>query len=197
MLGQMQEQLHNPSNAPAKRGPGQPPKATASLEQVAQQAEAASREDQRLAEQRETVARSIRTIGHASHFVDVERGVRRNGKRIASDIQAQIDMVRTVAQQEGLSQTCVDRIEKAERMVPKMQATIEFVSGYVRRQVSQLDLASPVSYAMHAFLMPSFYLERVTHTRTVGTLEADCHCRSPSLRPGSSQREIIPQMRLK
>lgn len=130
MLEQMQEQLHNSSNAPAQRGPGRPPKATARLEQVTQKAEAASREDQRLAEQRETVARSIRAIGHAYHFVDLERGVRRHGKLIAGDIQAQIDTVRIVAQQEGLSQTCLDRIEKAEHMVPKRQATIEFVSGY-------------------------------------------------------------------
>jgi len=172
LLAQMQEQRYTPSNAPAKRGPGRPPKATASLEQVAQKAEAASREDQRRVEQREAVARSIRAIGHAYHFVDLERGVRRNGKLIAGDIQAQIDTVRTVAQQEGLSQTCLDRIEKAERVVPKMQATIEFVSGYVRRQVSQLDLAPPASYAMHAFLIPSFYLERVAHTRTVSGGEA-------------------------
>jgi hypothetical protein len=172
ILEQRQEQLHNPSTAPAKCGPGRPPKASVSLEQVAQEAEAASREDKRLAEQRETVARSIRAIGHAYHFVDLERGVRRNGKLIASDIQAQIDTVRTVAQQEGLSQTCVDRIEKAERMVPKMQATIEFVSGYVRQQVRQLDLASTESYAMHAHLIPSYYLERVASTRTVTQGEA-------------------------
>src|SRR5215470_419603 len=77
LLAQMQEQRYTPSNAPAKRGPGRPPKATASLEQVAQKAEAASREDQRRVEQREAVARSIRAIGHAYHFVDLERGVRR------------------------------------------------------------------------------------------------------------------------
>jgi hypothetical protein len=129
MLAQRQEQRHNPSKAPAKRGPGRPPKATASLEQVAQQAEAARREAQRLAEQRETVARSIRASGHAYHCVAVERGVRRNGKLIAGALQAQIATVRTVAQQEGLRQTGVDRIEKAERLVPTMQATIEFVSG--------------------------------------------------------------------
>jgi len=172
LLAQMQEQRYTPSNAPAKRGPGRPPKATASLEQVAQKAEAASREDQRRVEQREAVARSIRAIGHAYHFVDLERGVRRNGKLIAGDIQAQIDTVRTVAQQEGLSQTCLDRIEKAERVVPKMQATIEFVSGYVRQQVRQLDLAPPESYAMHAHLIPSYYLERVASTRTVTQGEA-------------------------
>ena len=162
-----QEQLQGAGNASENRGPGRPPKATASLEQLAQDAHAANQECERISAQREQVAQSIRAIGHAYHFVDVERGVRRNGKLIAADIQAQIDRVRTVAQHEGLSQSCLDRIAKAERVVPKMQATIEFVSGYVRQQVSQLDLTPPVSYAMHAQLIPSFYLERVARTRTV------------------------------
>jgi hypothetical protein len=81
--------------------------------------------------------------------------VRRNGQLIAADIHAQIETVRTVAQYEGLSQTCLDRIAKAERVVPKLQATIAFVSGYVRQQVSRLDLTPPVSYAMRAQLIPS------------------------------------------
>ena len=139
----------------------------ASLEQVAQHVVAARHEYQRLAGQREKVTQSIRAIGHAYHFVDLERGVRRNGKLIAGDIQCHIDTIRTIAQQEDLSQVCLERIEKAERVVPKMQATIEFVSGYVRQQVRQLDLAPPVSYAMHAHLIPSYYLERVASTRTV------------------------------
>ena len=99
---------------------------------------------------------SIRAIGHDYHFVDLERGVRRNGQLIAADIQGHIEQVRAIAQHEGLSQSCVERIEKAERVVPKMQATIEFVSGYVRQQVDQLDLTPPVSFAMHAKLIPSF-----------------------------------------
>jgi len=44
-------------------------------------------------------------------------------------------------------------------VVPKMQATIEFVSGYVGQQVDQLDLTPPVSFAMHAKLIASYYLE--------------------------------------
>jgi hypothetical protein len=118
-LEQRQEPLQKPRDEPAKRGPGRPPKATASLEQPVQQAEAARYEYQRMSEQRERVARSIRAIGQAYHFVDVERGVWRNGKLIAADIHAQIDTIRSVAQHEGLSQTCLERIDKAERVVPK------------------------------------------------------------------------------
>jgi hypothetical protein len=189
-----QEQLQGAGNVPEKRGPGRPPKATASLEQLAQEAHAANQEYERISAQREQVAQSIRAIGQAYHFVDVERGVRRNGQLIAADIQAQIDRVRTVARHEGLSQSCLDRIGKAERVVPTMQATIEFVSGYVRQQVSQLDLTPPVSYAMHAHLIPSFYLERGARTRTVSAGEP-CRklaegLRSALFEPGGALAEL-------
>jgi len=138
-LKRVQEPLAPLKGVRAQRsaGPGRPPKATPCLEQAAQDGEAAHHEHQRLAGQREQVTQSIRAIGHAYHFVDLERGVRRNGTLIAGDIQQHIDTIRTIAQQEGLSETCLDRIEKAERVVPKMQATIAFVSGYVRQQVRQ------------------------------------------------------------
>jgi hypothetical protein len=42
-----------------------------------------------------------------------------------------MEQIRTIAQHAGLSQACVARIEQAARVVPKMQATIAFVSGYV------------------------------------------------------------------
>ena len=167
MLKRVHERLDTITNEPATRGPGRPPKVTLCLEQVAQEVEAARQEHQRLAGQRETVTQSIHAIGHAYHFVDVERGVRRNGKLIASDLYQHIDTIRTIAQHEGLSQAFLDRLEKAQRVVPKMQATIDFVSGYVRQQVSQLALAPPESYAMHAHLIPAYYLERVAATRTV------------------------------
>jgi len=113
----------------------------------------------------------------------LDRSVRNNGKLIARDIQAQIDTLRTIAQQEGFGETCLARIEKAARVVPKMQATIEFVSGYVRQQVRQLDLTQPQSYAMHAHLIPSYYLERVASTRTVTQGSRCAHLLSASGTP--------------
>src|SRR5215475_1752931 len=193
-LEQVQGQPQSAGDTPAKRKPGRPRQATASLEQLERDAEVARQEPQRLSAQREQVAQSIRAIGHAYHFVDLQRGVRRNGKLIAADIQAQIDTVRTVAQHEGLSQTCLDRIEKAERVLPQMQATIESVSGYVRQQVRHLDLTQTVSYAMHAHLIPSFYLERVAQTRTVSGGEplrklAE-RLRTPLFAPGGALAEL-------
>ena len=166
-LQKVQAQAQGDRTEPERRGPGRPPKATPCLEQAKQEVGVAHQEHQRLTQARETIGQSIRAIGHAYHFVDLERGVRRNGKLIAGDIQGQIDTIRQVAHQEGLSQRCMDRLDKAERVVPKMQATIEFVSTYVRQQVDHLDLTPPESYAMQAHLIPSYYLERVATTKTI------------------------------
>jgi hypothetical protein len=101
-LEQGQGPLQGAGDAPHKRGPGRPPQAAASREQLEQDAQAARQEFERLSAQREQVAQSIRTIGQVSHFVDVERGVRRNGRLIAADIRQQIDTIRTIAQHENL-----------------------------------------------------------------------------------------------
>jgi uncharacterized protein DUF6399 len=174
----------------AKRRTGRAPQDPMSLEQAEHALAAARREHARLAEQRAQVKASIRGIGQAYHFVDLERGVRRNGQLIASDIQEHIAQIRSIAQHEGLSQSGLERIEKAERVVPKMQATIAFVSGYVKQQVAQLDLTLPVSLAMHAKLIPSYYLDRVAETRTVsdGTSlrELAERLRAPLFEPGGA-----------
>ena len=166
-LDQTQARLESAGDQPEKRGPGRPPKAPMGLEQAQQALEAANHEHERLSQQRKQVKQSLEAIAQAYHFVDLERGVRRNGQLIASDIRTQIETIRRVAQHEHLSQNSLDRIDKAERVVPKMQATIEFVSGYVGQQVDQLDLTPPASFALHARLIPAYYLDRVAQTRTV------------------------------
>src|SRR5215475_4850185 len=196
-LEQVQAYPQSAGGEPAKRGPGRPPKAPVSLEQAEQALETASREHERLIQQREHVAKSIRGIGHDYHFVDLDRGIRRNGQLIAADIQAHIEQVRAIAQHEGLSQSCLERIEKAERVVPKMQATIEFVSGYVRQQVAQLDLTPPVSFVMHAKLIPSYYLDRVAKTRTLSDREPRRELaerlRVPLFEPGGALSALSPR----
>jgi hypothetical protein len=184
----VQERLQATADEPQPQGLARSPKDPLRLEQAEHDVQAARQELERISAQREQVAQSIRAIGQAYHFVDLERGVRRNGQLIATDIDEQIDTVRRVAQHEGLSQSGLDRIDKAQRVVPKMQATIEFVSGYVRQQVSQLGMAQPQTYAMHAHLIPSFYLERVAQTRTVSTgeplRELAARLRTPLFEPG-------------
>jgi hypothetical protein len=166
-LAQGQGPLQAARDAPHKRGPGRPPQAAARLEQLDQAAQAAHQALARRSVQREPGARSLRHLGQASHVVDVERGGRRTGRLLAADIHPQLDTMRRVAQREGRSQTCLERSDKAQRVVPNMQATSECVSGSVHQQVRPLALSPPVSHALHASLMPSFSLERVAQSRMV------------------------------
>jgi hypothetical protein len=155
-------------NAPrARRGPGRPPQVAPSLANAVPEGDAARHEPQRLMPWREQGGQRMRASGHADHLVDLERGVRRHGQRSARDIQEPIATIRTMAQQEQRSATCLERLAHAERGVPTMQATIAFVSGYRRQQGRQLDLAQPVSYAMQAPLLPSSSLARVASPRPV------------------------------
>jgi hypothetical protein len=196
-LQRLQHRAQDTAEEPEEREPSAPPKDDVSLQQAEQTLEAARHEHKRLAQQREQVKASIKGIGHDYHLVDLERGVRRNGQLIASDIQGHIEQVRTVAQEEGLSQSCLERIDKAERVVPKMQATIEFVCGYVNQQVAQLDLEPPMSFAMHAKLIPSYYLDRVAGTHTLRDSEplrelAE-QLRTPLFEPGGLLWELSPE----
>ena len=196
-LERLQSDPQSVGDEPEKHRPGRPLKEPVRLEHAEQVLAAARREHERLAEQRAQVKASIRGIGHDYHFVDLERGVRRNGHLIAADIQEHIEQIRTLAQQEGLSQSCLERIEKAERVVPKMQATIEFVSRYVGQQITQLDLTPPVSFAMHAKLIPSYYLDRVAQTRNVSDgaplRELAERLRAPLVEPGGVLSALSPE----
>ncbi len=79
-----------------------------------------------------------------------------------------------------------------------MQATIEFVSGYVRQQVDQLGLTPPVSHALHARLIPSSYLDRVAQTRSVAAgeplRELAERLRAPLFEPGGALYSLSPDV---
>lgn len=107
-----------------------------SLAQAQQALETASREHERLAQQRQQVTQRPQAIGHASHVVALQRGVRRHGTLSAADIQAQSPTIRTMAQQATRRQVCLERLAKAERVIPTMQATMAFVSGNASRCAS-------------------------------------------------------------
>ncbi len=197
-LDQIQSQRKPADDEPVAPEPDAPQTEPVSVQQAQQALDVARQEHERMARQREHVRQSIRAIGHAYHFVDLERGVRRNGSLIAADIQQQLDQIRAIAEQEGLSQPRLEQICKAERVIPTMQATIEFVSGYVRQHVDQLGVTPPASHALHARLIPSYYLDRVAQTRSVAAgeplRELAERLRAPLFEPGGALYSLSPDV---
>lgn len=197
-LEQVQEHLKNANDESAEPKPVNSNKETVNVEQAQQDLDIARQEHERMGRQREQVRKGIRAIGQAYHVVDLERGVRRNGALIAADLQQQLDQIRAIAEHEGLSEPRLEQIYKAERVIPKMQATIEFVSGYIRQQVDQLDLTPPASHTLHARLIPSYYLDRVAQRRSVAAgaplRELAKRLRAPLVEPGGALHSLSPDV---
>jgi Family of unknown function (DUF6399) len=67
----------------------------------------------------------------------------------------------------------------------------------VHKQVRQLDLTPDVSFAMHAKLIPSLYLDRVAQTRTVSDgeplRELAERLRTPLFQPGGVLSALSPE----
>ena len=78
-----------------------------------------------------------------------------------------------------------------------MQGTIAFVSRYVAQQVAQLALTPPVSFAMHAKLIPAYYLDRVAGTRSASDRkplrELAERLRAPLFEPGGVLNALSPE----
>jgi Family of unknown function (DUF6399) len=191
-----QTHQHSAEDEPAQRGPGRPPKAPVRLEPAAQARAVASRAHARLAQHREPSAQRLRGSGHADPGGELERGVRRNGPRMAAAIPGHLAQGRALAQHDGRSQSCVERRETAGRVVPNMQAPSACVSGDVGQQSHPWDLPPPASFARPAKLIPSSSLARVAQPRPgrAGTpLRAlAARRRAPVFEPGGVVRELTP-----
>jgi hypothetical protein len=196
-LDQARARLASIADQLEKRGPGRPPKAPMRLAHAQPTLDAARREHARLAQPRQQVTQRLEASGPAYHCVDLDRGGRRNGPRIAADIRAHIALIRTLAQHEHLGQRSLARIDTAERVGPTMHAPLECVAGYVRQPGKRLDLPPPISVAMHATRIPSYALARVAHTCPVEGAEPlrqlARRLRIPLLEPGGALRELSPQ----
>jgi hypothetical protein len=144
-----------------ERGPGRPPDWSARIDEAKLAAAEAQKEAERLRAVREGVRAEIKGIGADYHLADLGTGVRSSGDIMVEKLQGRIDRIRAAAEAEGLAEHSLARIAKAERVLPKMGQTVDFVSGYLRREVDKLGLTVAEALAVHSKLIPAFYLERI------------------------------------
>lgn len=142
------------------RGPGRPPEWSSHIDKAKQETAGAQAEAERLAEVRQKLRSEIKGIGKDYHFADLDSGVRRSGGSIIQKIRQRIESIREKGLAEEVAEHSMERIAKAERVLPKMAATINFVSSYVLQQVDKLKLSGSEVYLFHSKLIPAAYLER-------------------------------------
>lgn len=157
-------------------------------------AHGASWERDRISAQRAQVPQRIRRLREVSPVVDLARGVRRNAHLSAADIREQGAPMRRVAQEASLSQSGWERLEKAERVVPKRPATIALIARSGRQEVNRRALDPPPAFAMPARLMPACDLERVAKQQTVSAgaplRELAARLRTPLCEPGGAWADL-------
>jgi hypothetical protein len=145
----------------ADRGAGRPPNWSMKLLEAQGVLAEAEKEAQRLTAVKESMSLEIKGMGLHYHLADLKTGQRVAGSVMNLKLQNHIDSLRTLAANEGLSDHSMERINKAERVLPKMAETIDFVSSYINREVDKLGLTDQQTYQVHAKLIPAAYLSRV------------------------------------
>jgi hypothetical protein len=156
------EKMSYESATPAQRGPGRPPIWDVRIMEAEKSVAEATAERRRIQGVRAEARQQIKGFGEDYHFADPKTGERSSGSVIEHALQQRIYKIASICEQEHLGAKAMDRILKAERVLPKMAATIDFVSGYVRQQVDKLELGAAAAWAFHAKLIPAQYLERLS-----------------------------------
>jgi transcriptional regulator with XRE-family HTH domain len=116
---------------------------------------------ERLAKIQVELRKLVKGIGDVYHPIDIETGKRYSSSMVVSLINEKINQIREIAEAEGLSDSSLALIEKAARVVPKMESTIDFVSTYIRQQIEKFDLTKSQKLAINEYLIPALYLEKL------------------------------------
>ncbi len=152
------------------RGPGRPPDYNQRIESADEELMAAEAALAQAKAHREEVREAARAISQSYHPFDLETGATRDAAAVEADLQTQFSRLTQIAEVVGLSARCRALLDKAQRLLPQMVATIAFVHTLIRKKISGLDLTPAVQKVVFGLLIPVCYLEEVI--RKAPTAEA-------------------------
>jgi hypothetical protein len=132
------------------------------IEQAQEQRDEARRSLEIAIEHQERAQKAVQGISATYHPYDIETGASRHAEEVSAMLDQHFTEIETVATTAGLAKRCLDRIQKAKRVVVDMVATISFFSLLVQAKVEALSLPSQVEQAMYDHLIPAIYLHLVS-----------------------------------
>ena len=132
------------------------------LEQQLNQAEtalaAAEQDLEACRDRRQRATEARQGLSEAYHPINVENGLPQDAETVARRLDDCFDELDQVAEEAGLSQGARDRLAKARRVKPRMQATIDFFWTTVLSWFVKWRLPPAVAELMREVLIPACYL---------------------------------------
>jgi transposase-like protein len=104
---------------------------------------------------------AIRGISECHHPFDLETGEVRSAQTVAAAIGKKFETIDEIAQKVRLSDSGLEHIDKARRVVPLMIATIAFFHQKVRTWIEEFCLSEPLQDFILKRWIPARYVELV------------------------------------
>ncbi len=142
-------------------------------------------------EQQEQMRAANRGISEAYHPFDLETGAARSAEQVGQDIESHFETIDQLAENVSLSQRCLDRIDKARRVVVRMIATIAFFHATVRERVEALGLPEKIEKVIYERWLPSFYIQLAAGRATKAESRALLRAAAAALLPSSAELEAL------
>jgi hypothetical protein len=144
-----------------ERGPGRPPNFEVRIA-AANEGVAAAREELRDAQAlEERLNAQVRGIGLDYHPVDLATGEPKQTKDVAAQLEERFEELHAIADELDLSENARKHIEKAQRLIPQMVATIAFFWRMVATVLTGSTMPKEVLAFLQTHLLPLAYLELV------------------------------------
>ncbi len=128
------------------------------IEQSKAREQLAKEEIEQAQKTQETVQQANREIGQVYHPYDLESGQKQDADTVEKRLNDCFEKIHTAT--ENLSKRCKERIDKAQRVVGKMTATITFFFSIILLYVENMALSPELETIMLERLIPGFYLRR-------------------------------------
>ena len=110
---------------------------------------------------KEEMADAIRGISDCYHPFNLESGDARSAQTVSAAIDKKFETIDRLAEKVGLSESGLDHIDKARRVVPLMVAAITFFHRTVRTWIEQLCLSESLQHFVLTRWIPARYVELV------------------------------------
>lgn len=158
----------------------------------AQKAQEAALENLDHAKERQEEMRAAnRGISQAYHPFELDSGALRDAARVERDIKANFATIDRLADEASLSQRCLDRIDKARRVVVRMIATITFFHATVREQVEALGLPERLEKVIYERWIPGLYIQLAAARATRAERSKQLRAAAAALLPSPQEIEAL------